>query len=134
MEVLRIFGSFAATTTLNSEISRFVPSGGDNRGQFLDLSFVPRNAGGEGDGSGEHADGRARTKRATNHRRKEEGRRMEENNDKRRPRLPSRPARKKGVVPSPTDGPHPPRSPSSLVDSTPLRLDIRQPTHDSFTL
>ena len=40
VEVLRIFGSFAATTTLNSEISRLVPSGGDNRGQFLDLSYV----------------------------------------------------------------------------------------------
>ena len=41
VEVLRIFGSFAATTTLNSEISRFVPSSGaDNRGQFLDLSYV----------------------------------------------------------------------------------------------
>ena len=67
-----------------------------------------------------------------------------ENNDKRRPLSASfAPGQKKGVVPAAiaTLGPfhippllptHP--TPSASPPSTPLRSDIRQATHDSFTL
>ena len=124
--------------------SLVLPTATTERGQFLDLLYAPRNAGGRGRAMGrpgEHADGRARTKRATNHRRKEEGRRIMTKEDLSLCLLRARP--EKGVVPAaiatlgplhipPLLPPHP--TPSASPPSTPLRSDIRQATHDSFTL